>query len=366
VGILPYRWHDAQVPTIPVVWSPRTRLHVAGAEIWVGIRIPGTEVPRRVDLIRDTLVGSGHRLVEADAHDDAALLAVHDAALVEHLRTVYSTWIEAGFLDDPGQDRVVPYVFPTADMLGPLPRHHAAAVHARTGVYAYDTMTVLGPGTFDAARAAVDCALTAVDLVAAGESAAYALCRPPGHHVTRSAYGGSCYLNNAAVAAQALRFAGHDRVAIVDLDAHHGNGTAAIFYERGDVFYGSVHVDPGAGWFPHFVGFAEERGAGDGAGQTLNVPLAPGSGDAKWLAAVAKLARAVDAIGASAVVVSLGVDAAADDPESPLLVTGDGYAAAGQLLGDLGLPSVIVQEGGYHLESLGGLVAAYLAGHAGR
>jgi len=365
VGILPYRWHDAQVSTIPVVWSPHTRRHVAGAEIWVGVRIPGTEVPERVDLIRDTLVGSGHRLVGAGAHDDAALVTVHDAALVEHLRTVYPTWVEAGFLDDPGQDRVVPYVFPTAEMLGPLPRHDAAAIHAQAGLYAYDTMTVLGPGTYDAARAAIDCALTAVDLVVAGESAAYALCRPPGHHVTRSAYGGSCYLNNAAVAAQSLRN-DHDRVAIVDLDAHHGNGTAAIFYERGDVFYGSVHVDPGAGWFPHFVGFADERGVGDGAGCTLNIPLAPGSDDSAWLTAVAELARAVEAFGASALVVSLGVDAAAADPESPLLVTENGYADAGRLLGGLNLPSVIVQEGGYHLESLGGLVAAYLSGHVDR
>jgi acetoin utilization deacetylase AcuC-like enzyme len=364
VGILPYRWQDAQMSTIPVVWSSRTRLHVAGAEVWVGVRIPGTEVPERVDLIRDTLVEAGHPLVEAGAHDDEVLVAVHDAALVEHLQTVYPTWVEAGFLDDPGQDRVVPYVFPTAEMLGPLPRHDAAAVHARAGVYAYDTMTVLGPGTYDAARAAVDCALTAVDLVEAGESAAYALCRPPGHHVTRSAYGGSCYLNNAAVAAQALRSADHERVAIVDLDAHHGNGTAAIFYERGDVFYGSVHVDPAAGWFPHFVGYADERGVGDGQGCTLNVPLAPGSADPAWLAAVADLARAVDSFGASALVVSLGVDASADDPESPLLVTADGYVRAGRLLGELNLPSVIVQEGGYHLESLGGLVAAYLGGHS--
>jgi acetoin utilization deacetylase AcuC-like enzyme len=352
------------VSTVPVVWSPQTQRHVAGAEIWVGVRIPGTEVPARVDVIRDALVDAGHALVQAQAHDDDALLAVHDAALVEHLRTVSSGWVDAGFLDDPGQDRVVPYVFPTAAMLGPIPPHEPAAIHARAGTYAYDTMTVLGPGTYDAARAAVDCALTAVDLVTAGEPIAYALCRPPGHHVTRSAYGGSCYLNNAAVAAEALRAAGSARVAVVDLDAHHGNGTAAIFYERDDVYYGSVHVDPGAGWFPHFVGFAAETGAGAGADRTLNVPLPPGSGDVEWLTAVGRLREALDAFRPDALVVSLGVDAAADDPESPLLVTGDGYREAGRLLAGLRLPSVVVQEGGYHLDSLGELVAAYLSGHA--
>jgi acetoin utilization deacetylase AcuC-like enzyme len=366
VGILPYSWNDAQVSTIPVVWSPRTLRHVPGAEIWIGVRTPGTEVPERVEVVRDALAEAGHRLVEAAPHADDALLAVHDAELVEHLRTAYPAWVESGFLDDPGQDRVVPYVFPTAAMLGPLPSHRAAAIHARAGTYAYDTMTVLGPGTYEAARAAVDCALTAVDLVAEGDPAVYALCRPPGHHVTRSAYGGSCYLNNAAVAAAALRAAGHERVAILDLDAHHGNGTASVFYPRGDVFYGSVHVDPGAGWFPHFVGFADERGVGDGADRTLNLPLAPGTGDRGWLEAVSRLRERLEAYEPSALIVSLGVDAAADDPESPLRVTAEGYAEAGRLLGGLNRPSVIVQEGGYHLPTLGGLVAAYLAGHARR
>ena len=366
MGILPYRWHDAQMSRIPLVWSPQTLRHVPGAEIWIGVRTPGTEVPERVEVIKDSLADSGHPVHTAREHDDSLLLTVHDASLVEHLRTAYPLWVEAGFLDDPGQDRVVPYVFPTAQMLGPLPPHRAHSIHGRAGTYAYDTMTVLGPGTFEAARAAIDCALTAVDLVASGaDRAAYALCRPPGHHVTRSAYGGSCYLNNAAVAAEGLRAAGHRRVAVVDLDAHHGNGTAAIFYERADVLYGSVHVDPGAGWFPHFVGFADEHGAGEGEGRTRHIPLPPGTGDSGWLEAVTALREWVEFHGVDALVVSLGVDAAADDPESPLLVTRTGYAEAGRLLGGYRVPSVIVQEGGYHLDSLGDLVAAYLAGHGG-
>jgi acetoin utilization deacetylase AcuC-like enzyme len=223
-------------------------------------------------------------------------------------------------------------------------------------------MTLVGPGTWEAARAAVDCALTAADLVTNGEAAAYALCRPPGHHATRDGYGGSCYLNNAAIAAQALRDAGHARVAVVDLDAHHGNGTQAILWDRGDVRYGSLHVDPAAGWFPHFFGHAHETGVGDGEGATLNLPLAEGTGDGPWLEAVRALAAS--AAGVDALVVSLGVDAAADDPESPLQVTADGYAGAGRVLGSLGVPTVVVQEGGYHLDTLGGLVAAYLDGHA--
>jgi len=203
--------------------------------------------------------------------------------------------------------------------------------------------------------------LTAASVVAEGAQASYALCRPPGHHAGPDGYGGSCYLNNAALAAQALREQGAARVAVLDIDAHHGNGTQAIFYSRADVYYGSVHVDPGAGWFPHYMGFADERGAGPGEGANRNMPLAPGSGDDAWLAAVADLCQEVRDRGTDAVVLSLGVDAAAADPESPLQVTADGYRAAGEMIGRLG-PVAVIQEGGYDLPSLGHYVAAALAG----
>jgi acetoin utilization deacetylase AcuC-like enzyme len=255
----------------------------------------------------------------------------------------------------------VPYVFPTPGLLAGLPLRSPAATHGRVGRFCYDTMTLLGPGSWEAIRAAADAALTAADLVAAGRRAAYALCRPPGHHAGPAAYGGSCYLNNAAIAAQALRQAGATRVAIIDIDAHHGNGTQAIFYARGDVFYGSLHVDPGAGWFPHYAGYADETGAGAGQGANRNLPLRPGAGDAEWLEALAALGTEVRGRGADALVISLGVDAAAADPESPLQVTADGYRQAGELIGGLG-PAVLVQEGGYDLPSLGGLVVATLAG----
>jgi acetoin utilization deacetylase AcuC-like enzyme len=221
-------------------------------------------------------------------------------------------------------------------------------------------MTLVGPGTWRAARAAVDAALTAVDLVVAGEPAAYAICRPPGHHATRDGYGGSCYLNNAAVAAEALRRADRARVAIIDVDAHHGNGTQALFYDRSDVAYASVHVDPGAGWFPHYFGFVDETGTGVGAGHNRNVPVAPGSSDDVWLAAIAPLCDFLSRFAPDAVVVSLGVDAAQDDPESPLRVSHAGFAGAGELIRALGVPVVAVQEGGYHLPTLGSLTEAFL------
>ncbi len=349
---------------VPVVWSPETRRHDPRHEVWVGVPTEGTERAERVDAILNALRDRGHQLVEATPQPDDALLAVHDVELVDYLRTAAARWADGPYRDLVGQERVVPYLFPTPAMTAGLPARPAVAIHADAGRFAYDTMTLVGPGTWEAARSAADCAVQAAQLVSKGAGLAYALCRPPGHHATRTGFGGSCYLNNAAVAAAVLRHHGGLKVGIVDLDAHHGNGTAAIFYSRADVLYGSVHVDPAAGWFPHVVGYADETGTGPGVGATRNLPLPEGTGDEPWLVAVAELADWVTAAGCDHLVVSLGVDAAAADPESPLQVTEHGYREAGRLLGKTGLPAVAVQEGGYHLATLGALVAAYLAGHA--
>lgn len=351
---------------IPVVWHDDCLRHQADGEVWLGLREAGTEVPERATVILRTLTSAGATVVLAQPHDEAALLAVHDRALIGHLATIWADWEAGGYPADYGRDRVVPYVFPTAAMLAGLPLHPPAATHGQVGMFCYDTMTLVGPGSWEAIRAAADCARTAAALITAGQPAAYALCRPPGHHAGPAGYGGSCYLNNAAVAAQALRRAGAARVAVLDVDAHHGNGTQAIFYERPDVYYGSVHVDPDAGWFPHYMGKAAERGRGPGEGANRNIPLPPGSGDDAWLTAVERLCMDVRAHEPDAIVLSLGVDAAAADPESPLEVTADAYRAAGELVGQLG-PVAAIQEGGYDLPSLGEYVLATLAGlQAGR
>jgi acetoin utilization deacetylase AcuC-like enzyme len=347
---------------MPVVWSDRCRLHDPGGEIFVGVRAPGTEVAARADVILAGLAEADARVVDAEQHSDVALLAVHDTALLEFLESAWDIWTGAELDRERHQDRVVPYVFAHAALTSGRPATVPTAVWARTGYFAYDTMTLIGPGTWDAARGAVDSALTAVDLVAAGASCAYACCRPPGHHVCRACYGGSCYLNNSAVAAAALADSLGGPVAVLDIDAHHGNGTQEIFYERGDMLVGSVHVDPGAGWFPHFVGFADETGSGEGTGANKNLPLPPGAGDEPWLDAVNELADWARTAGATSLVVPLGVDAAAGDPESPLRVSAAGFRRAGRLLGGLGLPTVLVQEGGYDLESLGQLVREVLLG----
>jgi len=348
---------------VPVVWSEACLRHEPRDEVWLGVPEPGTEVPARALVLRDALRAAGAPIVAAQEHGDEILRAVHDAKLLDHLATIWADWTAGGYPAEYGRDRVVPYVFPTPGLLAGLPMRSPPAAHGRAGRFCYDTMTLIGPGSWAAIRGAADAALTAADLVSAGAPVAYALCRPPGHHVTRDAYGGSCYLNNAAIAAEAMSAAGAGRIAILDIDAHHGNGTQMIFYERADVFYGSTHVDPGAGWFPHYAGYADERGAGAGEGANRNLPLAPGSGDDEWLTALDVLLAEVAARGVDAIVISLGLDAAAADPESPLQVTGDGYREAARRIAALA-PAVLIQEGGYDLASLGGLVVAALTGAA--
>ncbi len=389
----------AAAERIPFVWHPRTRRHSPAREYVAGLPRTSQDVPERVNRIREALIAAGHAEVTGRDPDPEALRATHSQELINHLRTIHDAWTVAGYAKDPGQDRVVPWLFPTAAMLGGIEPRRPTATHARAGQYCYDTMTLVGPGTWDAAEAAAGAALTAVELVAdaawveerrpraatgtrsststlrrhpAGHAtprgrpapAVYALTRPAGHHSAGAAFGGGSYLNNAAIAAAALRRRGARRVALLDIDAHHGNGNQAIFYDRSDVFVGSVHVDPAAGHFPHFVGFADETGRGPGVGSNLNLPLPARSGDDRWIPAIEQLVAETRSIGADALVVSMGVDFVADDPDSPLRVSRDGLMATGILLGSLGLPTVLVQEGGTHLPTLGPLVAATLAGVA--
>ena len=344
---------------MPVVWSDKHRLHDPPAEIFVGVRTPATELPERVERIREELAERGAPFADAQPQPDDALTSVHAPALLEHLAGVRSDWEAAGLTDDPGQDQVVPYLFPHPELFSGREPHTATEVSARAGQFAYDTMTPVGPSTWEAARGAIEAAVTAADLVKDGAQAAYACTRPPGHHATRSAFGGSCYLNNSAAAAARLRAAGHRPVAVIDIDAHHGNGTQSIFWDDDEVLTGSVHVDPGAGWFPHFLGFEDECGARD---SNRNVAVPPGAGDDPWLEAVTALAGWARDRGAAALVVPLGVDAAAGDSQSPLAVTASGFRAAGRELGGLGLPTVVVQEGGYDLEAIGELVCEALEG----
>lgn len=346
-----------------VVWTDRHRGHRPNGGYWLGIREEGDEEPERGDTLRDGLSAAGYEIVAPPDLGLDPITAVHDDEFVDFMSRVYRSWVAEGHLVEPGQPVVVPYLFAT----GPFARRRSpgrrpATIRAELGLYAIDTMTLISERTFDAACGAVHAAVHAADLVADGATAAFAAVRPPGHHAGPAFFGGSCYFNNAAAAAQRLRATAYERVAVIDIDAHQGNGTSEIFWDRADVLYGSVHVDPGAGWFPHLVGFADERGGGAGEGWNVNVPLPPGVGDEAWLAALNELLAAVERHGSDALVVSLGVDAAAIDPAAPLEVTAAGFRAAGAMIADIDLPTVFVQEGGYVLDSLATLVIDVLTG----
>jgi acetoin utilization deacetylase AcuC-like enzyme len=235
------------------------------------------------------------------------------------------------------------------------------SITGQLGYYAMAGETSISHGTWEAARAAADVALTAAARVKDGARAAFALCRPPGHHAARDMYGGYCFLNNAAVAAQFLRDGGAERVAILDVDFHHGNGTQDIFYDRADVLYVSLHGDP-ADAFPYFSGYADETGSGAGAGFNLNLPMPPGTEFALWQEALrTALLRIVD-FRADALVVSLGVDTFAGDPISFFRLRSEDFLSYGRMIGECALPTMFVLEGGYAVGEIGINVANVLTG----
>jgi len=220
------------------------------------------------------------------------------------------------------------------------------------GLFSFDAGSPLTSGTWAAARAGAHCALAAAKAVAGGERAAFALSRPPGHHAGVDFFGGYCFLNNAAIAAQSLRDSGVDRVAVLDIDYHHGNGTQAIFYDRADVFFASVHGDPRTE-YPYYLGYADERGEGVGLGFNRNLPLARGTGFAGWRDALAQALQSIAAFKAQAVVVSLGVDTFAGDPISGFGLQSPDYLRVGEDLAAAGLPTVFAFEGGYAVAEIG-------------
>ena len=347
---------------MPVVWTARHRGHRPHGGYWLGVHEPGDEEPERGDLLRDGLAAAGASIVEPPDLGLEPILAVHDAAFVDFMSRAYAAWVAEGHLENPGQPNVTGYLFANPGFAARYRGRRPATIRAELGLYAVDTMTLLSEGTFDAACAAVHASAHAADLVATGARAAYAAVRPPGHHAGPAFFGGSCYFNNAAAAAQRLRSKSVERVAILDIDAHQGHGTQEVFWDRADVLYASVHVDPAEGWFPHIVGYEDERGGGAGEGWNLNVPVPGGSGDAVWLESLDRLLARVREHKSTALVVSLGVDGAEHDPAAPLRISREGFAAAGARIGALGLPTIFVQEGGYDLSRLVDLVLAVLIG----
>ena len=349
MGTILYDW------PMKLIHSPLHALHDGGMELHRGELVPSYEMPSRVDHILAAISREGWAVEAPRDYDDAVLLSVHDGDYVAFLRGAYDAWRAEG-----RDGFMLPGAFPARG----LRRDRVPdGLHARLGYYAFDAGSPIVEGTWQAARAAAHCALTAADLVAAGERSAYALCRPPGHHAGRGMFGGYCYLNNAALAAQRLRDAGLDRVAVLDVDYHHGNGTQDIFWDRDDVLFVSIHGDPNTE-YPFYLGHADERGAGAGEGFNHNFPLPRGT---DWAAYAATLETALGRItdyAPQALVVSLGVDIFEGDPISQFRLGKEDFPRLGARIAALGLPTVLVQEGGYAVEEIGDNVASVLAAFA--
>lgn len=338
-----------------VVHSPLHARHDGGLELHRGELVPCFEMPARADLILQAVQRAGLEVSEPRPFPPEALLSVHDGGFVEFLRTAHAEWRAAG-----KEGFMLPSAFPARG----LRRDHVpSGINGKMGYYGFDPGTPIVEGTWDAAFAAARCALTAAAWVAEGGRSAYALCRPPGHHAGHGTYGGYCFLNNSALAAQHLRDHGFGRVAVLDVDAHHGNGTQEIFWERADVLFVSIHGTPETE-YPYYLGYADERGVGAGEGFTHNFPLPRST---TWNQYAATLDAALDVVagfGPDALVVSLGVDTFEGDPIGPIALGREHFPLVGQRLAALRLPTVFVQEGGYAVADIGANVVGVLGGFA--
>ena len=340
-------------------YNPDHAAHSGKLEMFRGRMVPCHEVPARQDHVLAQLRAQILGPLQTPPHfEEAQLLRVHSPRYLQFLQSAWAQWVA---LDPANAERdAIPSVWPTRSFRSDIEPDNFAA---RMGLYSFDAGTPLTAGTWQAARSGANCALAAAQHIVQGGRAAFALSRPPGHHAGADFFGGYCFLNNAALAAQYLRDKGWERVAIVDVDYHHGNGTQAIFYDRADVFFASIHGDPRTE-YPFYLGHADERGQGAGAGCNLNLPLPRGSDYARWSEALEVALKAVADFGAQAVVVSLGVDTFAGDPISGFSLQSDDYLRLGERLNAIGLPTVLVFEGGYAVEAVGHNVAHVLRAFA--
>lgn len=339
------------------IYNAAHSLHRAGHEFFRGEKVPAFEKPERADWVLAAVQKTNLGEVIAPApHGDGPILRIHSKPYIDFLRSAHAEYLALG-----GTGDAFPAAWPIRGMRSDVePKNFAA----RMGLYSFDSGSPLTTGTWAATRAGADCALTAVDLLNAGEKSAFVLTRPPGHHAGRDFFGGYCFLNHAAIAAQALRDSGCARVAILDVDYHHGNGTQDIFYDRGDVFFASIHGDPMTE-YPFFLGHADETGAGDGLGANLNIPLAAGSPVEYWFAALDHALSRIEAFRPDALVVSLGVDTFEGDPISHFKLKTSDYPGMGERIARLKLPTLFAMEGGYAVAEIGDNVVGVLQGFEG-
>lgn len=327
-----------------IIASPQHRLHFPKGELSGGELVRPYECPERWDHIVHALTTSGFQHPdEPDSLDMQSVRMVHSEDYLHFLKTIWDQWEAEGY-----NGEALPTVIPARRMQQREPSH----AEGRLGYFAMAIETAITRGTYDAAVSSAACAQTAARLLGPGNTNAFALCRPPGHHAGIDLFGGYCFLNNAAIAAQTLLNLGASKIAVLDVDFHHGNGTQDIFYERNDVLFLSLHGDPMHA-FPHFLGYADETGKNQGEGYNFNYPMMPGTPYRIWADALADALEKVGRYMPDALVVSLGVDTFENDPISFFKLTTDDFTTYGQLLSKLNIPTLFVMEGGYAVEEIG-------------
>jgi acetoin utilization deacetylase AcuC-like enzyme len=337
------------------IYSPVQRIHRPAYVVKQGEHAASFDVPERIDSILSAI--NKQELGPVIAPNDAGLApirAVHDTGMIEYLMTAY----ERQNAESGASMPVFPTFFPPSGQ-----RRRPGSFEGQKGFYCTNMGVPINGDTWTAALASAHCAIAGARHLQSGESQVYALCRPSGHHVGPDFFGGYCYLNNAAIAAQVLRENG-ERVAILDIDYHHGNGTQAIFYAEPDVWFGSLHIDPSTD-YPFFAGYADEVGIGAGEGTNWNVPLSPRTSQDQYVSALKNLLVRLTAYHPQWLIISAGFDTYIGDPIGTFQLTTTGFNEVGQHIRTLNVPTLVVQEGGYCVPDLGRNVAAFLKGLTG-
>ncbi len=335
------------------VYSDKHKLRDANTELHGGELVRPFERPSRMTHITNRIkqVDLGE-IQKPQEYGIEPILRIHDTAYLDFLKTAWEEWNMAGF-----KGEAIATSWPARRMAQKVPVH----IEGRLGYYSMAAETAISPGTWEAAFACAQVALTAAHRICNGDSTVFALCRPPGHHAAKDMYGGYCFLNNAAIAAQSLLDRGHRRVAVLDVDFHHGNGSQDIFYDRNDVLFASLHGAPEHA-FPHFLGYAGETGAGAGAGFNHNYPMNPGTGFGEWRKCLHHALARISDFSADSVVVSLGVDTFENDPISFFKLKSNDFFTYGKDLAQLHIPTLFVMEGGYDIKDIGVNVVNVLQG----
>ena len=327
------------------VFSEDHKLRNSQTEVYGGELVPPFECAERIDYVLSELKNRDiGEIIPPNKHDLTAVLNVHSKSYVDFLSTAWEKWVAEGF-----KGEAIPTIWPTRNLRSDTVPSH---IEAQLGYYCLASETSISKGTYEAVLASKDVALTAMDKILEGETSAFALCRPPGHHAAVDQYGGYCFFNNVAIAAQHALDNGAKRVAILDVDLHHGNGTQQIFYDRDDVLVTSLHGDPD-NEFPYFLGYADETGNAAGKGFNINYPMPAGTNYKTWANALDQALATIKEYQPDYLLVSLGVDTFENDPISSFKLKSDDFSDYGKRIGKLELPTLFVMEGGYAVEEIG-------------